>query len=512
MHIKYSVLIIVAVALLFASCSTQTTEQLFTVNQLPAQMFEIDPNNDTTVKTKYGAIIHIPAHALSSAGNAKVKFEFKEAYSIADIIKGGLTTMSGEVILKSAGMFSMNGVGGEKLKYNAPVEISIPSDAIVEGMKLYKGKVKADGKIDWIDPAPLKDKKVPEAISAGAAIFNQNCSSCHSPYKDATGPPLAFVTKRRDWQWLKAFTRNSAKLIATHEGYACHIYHAYNHAQMTAFPDIDDSTLKHIFEYADYEASRLGYIKEMFTDWGAIYDSCETIKAAIYRLELEKYGMRLAELKAIDDSLSRALGTKNDTDARLQASSWVASSGTTYYYNVLISAEGWYNLDMPNDSLPGSQLVAITAKINISTISNPSIYLVVPSEKIFASVPNTSNDRGIIDISGGKLKLTIGTRAMLIAYAESGSKLLFGQSSFIVEEKVTVPIELVPSSEKEMEEKLKQAQLEKLTTKVSKSKNFKQTEKIDSSIERLYSLLQRYCGCDCSAHDTMSPRSEAPPK
>lgn len=72
--------------------------------------------------------------------------------------------------------------------------------------------------------------------TSGAEIFYANCSSCHNPFKDATGPKLAGLTKRRSEAWLKKWIRNSAAMIADNDHQAVALYHLWHNTAMTSFP------------------------------------------------------------------------------------------------------------------------------------------------------------------------------------------------------------------------------------------------------------------------------------
>jgi len=72
-------------------------------DRLVSTFFSIDPNRDTLITTPQGAVLTIPAGALEvSAGDTgPVKLEVKEAYRMADIIRGGLVTASGKLLLSN---------------------------------------------------------------------------------------------------------------------------------------------------------------------------------------------------------------------------------------------------------------------------------------------------------------------------------------------------------------------------------------------------------------------------
>ncbi len=96
---------------------------------------------------------------------------------------------------------------------------------------------------------------------AGKALFNTNCASCHKLDKKMTGPALRNVEARLaedeglDREWLYAWIRNSAGMIAAGDAYANKIYKEYNGTAMTAFPQLTDADLNNILAYTAEEPS-----------------------------------------------------------------------------------------------------------------------------------------------------------------------------------------------------------------------------------------------------------------
>jgi len=82
----------------------------------------------------------------------------------------------------------------------------------------------------------------------GAQIFYVNCSSCHNPYKDATGPKLVGVTKRRSQEWLRKWIRNPAAMIADNDSQAVALYHLWNKTAMTSFT-LSDAEMDKLIDF-----------------------------------------------------------------------------------------------------------------------------------------------------------------------------------------------------------------------------------------------------------------------
>ncbi len=92
----------------------------------------------------------------------------------------------------------------------------------------------------------------------GKQLFNANCAACHKLDKPMTGPMLRNVEQRLDEeegldrQWLYAWIKNSAAVIASGDSYANKVYAEYNNTAMTAFPTLTDGDIDNILAYTAY--------------------------------------------------------------------------------------------------------------------------------------------------------------------------------------------------------------------------------------------------------------------
>ena len=98
----------------------------------------------------------------------------------------------------------------------------------------------------------------PSAISAGEALFNGNCKTCHRVKQKLIGPALAgFETRVPSIAWTIPWVRNSAKVIASGDEYANKIYIEYAKSQMTAFTSFKDDQILNILAYVKAEAAKV---------------------------------------------------------------------------------------------------------------------------------------------------------------------------------------------------------------------------------------------------------------
>ena len=88
-------------------------------------------------------------------------------------------------------------------------------------------------------------------ISNGKSLFEENCTVCHSVHEDVIGPALSNVYDRRDISWIKAFIKNSQKVIHSGDEYAVNLYEKYGRTQMTSF-DFNDDQVGSMLSYIKY--------------------------------------------------------------------------------------------------------------------------------------------------------------------------------------------------------------------------------------------------------------------
>ena len=142
-----------------------------TGTHLDTFVITIDPTRDTTLATPGGIVLDIPKGAfvdsLGAAISSPVRVTVMEALDPLDIMKAGLSTMSGATLLETGGMFYLDAqANGNAVKIDPakPLTVMVPATKGQSGMQLYAGVKAQDGSIDWRDPKPLKKSLVPVDI------------------------------------------------------------------------------------------------------------------------------------------------------------------------------------------------------------------------------------------------------------------------------------------------------------------------------------------------------------
>ena len=90
----------------------------------------------------------------------------------------------------------------------------------------------------------------PALISAGDALFKNNCASCHALDEVVVGPALRGVNKRHAQAWLINWIKNSSKMVQSGDKEAVKLFNDYNKQQMPSFAFSDDE-IKSILAYVE---------------------------------------------------------------------------------------------------------------------------------------------------------------------------------------------------------------------------------------------------------------------
>jgi len=101
--------------------------------------------------------------------------------------------------------------------------------------------------ISFLSAAAVNSASAQDA-AAGAAIFKQKCTACHSIERAVVGPALKGVDAKYDEAWLIKWIKNAPAFIASGDAKAV-TASAYSPAMMSAFPELSDDDIKNIIAY-----------------------------------------------------------------------------------------------------------------------------------------------------------------------------------------------------------------------------------------------------------------------
>lgn len=511
----------VVAALLFTACNVGRRQPmpntLLNTDNLPTKEIAIDITQTNTLRTDRGAIIHIPAGAIESDSNM-VTIEIQEAYTMQEMLKGGLTTKSNGIPLSSGGMIYINTKEGSRVR--RPIKVYLPTTSQQKGMQLYKGFKDVSGEINWNDPQPINDTPY-QTIVDGKRLFKEQCASCHHPTEPLTGPALAIVAVNRDRQWLDHFIHNPAAMIAHGDPYANYVFNTWNKVAMTAFPNLTEKEVDAILEYLKGEAYAAGI--NTLTDEYYCFEQC-------HQYLKTKHNLNRKRNKLIADKKTNTLtitppnnGTATATTiattittppVQLQNNRVLPASNNATYYQFTIEAMGWYNIDIVTKDLPGFEESELTVRITGSYQQQLHVYLMIPDRKIFVpgGLMRDSKDQYAFFTDDGKIKLPQGAKAYIMAMAEQDGKVIYGQTTAILTTKQQLEVTMSEITKDAFNQKMAAIDVDGLNINVQDSKNADSIRATDKALND----LQAPADCDCNLLENMYLRedgyaNEAPP-
>ncbi|MGB1241651.1 MAG: OmpA family protein [Chitinophagales bacterium] len=195
--------------------SFKDLQRLTTTNSL--QSFSINPRQEQYIEARKGTKLTIPPNAFllengsELPSNIRVQIEVQEAISLEDMLLNNLSTMSGDKMLETAGMVSIEAnFQGQKLqlKSGKNIEVQVPKNDInpdkEQDMELFYGVSQEEGSsTDWkptnekvkttkphplveIDLTELESFKSPQFLApqlTGLQTIPEKPASIKKPYK-----------------------------------------------------------------------------------------------------------------------------------------------------------------------------------------------------------------------------------------------------------------------------------------------------------------------------------------
>jgi cytochrome c2 len=92
-------------------------------------------------------------------------------------------------------------------------------------------------------------------VPLGKALFQSQCTSCHTIQTVLVGPALRDVFKIRNEAWIIAFVRSSQKMIKGGDTAAVSLFKQFNGTIMPDHPSMSDQDIKNIIGYIKSESS-----------------------------------------------------------------------------------------------------------------------------------------------------------------------------------------------------------------------------------------------------------------
>lgn len=552
---KKILVILSVIAIIILACNTTKVKSILQKpNDVTPDEYTININRDTTLVTKNGALLKIPQGALLS-DKSTVTLEIKEAYSLEQMIKIGLTTQAGDEPLSSGGMIYINAKGGQNVTIKQAIKVALPADYLNPDMKLFKGESTAEGGVNWTNPSSLPENKQLSAIEKGKQLFESKCANCHSIGKDMTGPNLAHILKRFDYflglegggryfehgyrrdpyegysgiyTIIKDSTGKEKRMyddetIYYHpdpfQVYKCNLINRFGGLIVPRIFNTDTSSNGFaIYQYIQNESDRKALPLPAHDYLLNCVDSCENYKQTIFNLQEQKAIISEKREKLVDESpeLTEEIKAKTGTISESPANfdNLVSPENNKgVYYQFSIETFGWYNIDILLSAQYGNQQSELFVRLKGEYHKKFDIFLIIPSKKIYVKGGATDDiNKYAFGFKDGKIFLPQNAKAYIMAVSESSSSVAFALQEFTTSTKQELQLEMKSTSKEEFNIELTKLNNENLKITVKDTPNADSIRKaetdlktIDAGLKKAESLKPKNCNCDCGYPQKTTP-------
>lgn len=134
------------------------------------QYFKFTGENDVFL-SESGVLLSVTNESFLLNGKpykGEAVVQWQEAQKASDIVKAGLSTMSGNKLLETQGMFSLNAFtpDGKQLDLSPTgIYVQVPVDELKKDMMLFNGVKGKNGNIDWQTPVELERLPKPKSMA-----------------------------------------------------------------------------------------------------------------------------------------------------------------------------------------------------------------------------------------------------------------------------------------------------------------------------------------------------------
>lgn len=471
---KRILLFIVPVLFLLACGSNAPQKPFLNKKNISSQFFTLDPQKDTVLIGLRGGLFLFEKGSFEGTGS--VQIEIKEVYNPIEMLYAGLTTESGGRLLESGGMIYINATkGGRDVALLKPAKISIPASYVNPNMQLFRGDVKTNDTIDWVDPQPLDTTHLPSPADSGKIIFQQQCASCHHIFTDGTGPALAGVTSRvNDINVLRAFIRNPPKLTLENNYFNCL---RYRYGSLMTMHDLTDAQIDQVLAYIhEEELARPDLMKKEIgspatipatkTDSVAIkdttsnYPGCmpapcgyDTLYIDTTDYDFNATILNMAEEAPATDSLGQQYANPAELEKMLRTRGFSDVVLTSGRYNFTIKTMGWFNVDAYYEGLPGTTIVDLFVKTDYEKNKDLAIHVFFPSKKLLTVGAYHPEDSLFhFEKYKGQIPLFLNDEAVAFGIDSHGEKIFYGISTFTVTNNQTIMLQIKETTKEALQQ------------------------------------------------------------
>ena len=447
-----------------------------------AQAFTIDATRDTVITGKSGIRIAIGANVfVDEDGNpvSHVQVQLLEAINVQSFIENDLTTLAGDEILESGGMFYINATSNGKpvsLKNNEALTMSIPSSGVIGDMGLFYGTYNEAGKLDW---QPVKHDENMQVDFNMVAIPLKDLDYKGHAEKLRHTFLFSDTSVANEIEHL-ADPRYEGTFIATREFFTrmqIHTLGVATNPDKTTFKQVMDIYKKHLngnLWEADEEVYKFltPHYKELVTKMDSKENPDDKFQfakafkdfAARCWAMLESYPrakctqpINFTKMGITDKTTKQELVDKGISPAQADRDLYMYNqykSETTFAaiksYTVSVSKLGWVNIDrfLNDPSCKESKLTVVAKGIDTNVVK---LVLVFPVRNICVEALNhTGNTYSFTNKGGNYRKLPIGEEAVIVGMSSKNGQPYFATKTIQIPESGEYTLEFAKLSMEEM--------------------------------------------------------------
>lgn len=414
--------ILTFILIIHTGCQQSSNKALLTRSNIASQYFTIDGGKDQLVRTAHGTLLNIKAGTFRPGQS--ISLEIKEVFTPDEILRSGINTTSNGRLLKSAGMLYFSATSnGQAVTPSLPVSTTIPTMRIDPDMKIFDGEIGEDSLINWVNPRPLDTVPAFEDyILHGRLLFETRCRTCHSIFRDGTGPALAGFESRGPWSNplnVKAWLNNPARFMAG-SSYAQNLKSRYG-SVMAAYPALTLDDVAFLTAYINSTNAAPSYTG--VNDTSKASPCLDTSYSQVMDMATE-YDTSIAPLEGITDT------TMHEDTVELRRLIAEYRRMTRRGYSFEITANGWYNVDaFMDDSADDLKPTKLTVAINSPEKFASRVYLFIPNSKVLQEFYDRDGDAYSF---GDKLRLPHGERAVVFATGDIDHRVYYGVKEFTI--------------------------------------------------------------------------------
>lgn len=449
--------------LFLSACTSEKEKPLLNPSNLEGYFVKVSHEKDQMISTPKGAVVRIKKGTFAK----DVELEIKEAYTMKDIMLGGLVTTTNGKPLRSGGMIYINERDGNEIEVLQPIDVILPTNYVDENMKLYKGEFSEYDSLTWVEIDTLQPTALDKSIEAGKQIYLNSCHSCHGIRVPLSGPALAGVWDRGPWKEdrknLLQWVNNPGAFIPT-TGYTRNLQRTWG-SIMPSYPQLKESDIVDVMNFIKNEAASSvtdtfvykSPIDSSFNDY-AIDTSSEISEPCVDT----SYYEIVDEIEPVNEST--AINIFNDSLPPIETSFRSGFTDQNFgdgRYRFQIQTLGWYNVDAELDPLPSTTLCHIAVELTpIKSNLNMNVYAFFPAQKNLSVGSKYSDQYFSFKKIKDSIPLYIGEEGIIVAFGNERDNFYYGTSRFKVKKDQRIVVTVSASTEEALLNAIKNEKLE----------------------------------------------------